>query len=403
LKLWGLSGVVRGRSFVQSFLFLFAFIVAVAQPVWAKVSCERFLVQRNPRDTPVELRSLKSIRSLRVATYNVAGLLFHTDRAQFVARFEREHAGRINDRHSKPLPVPPEKPHWQLPNLAKAINDLDFDIGVLQEAGDRESLTHFNSKFLDDKYRVIVLEGNDPQVKNIAFLVKRDLPFDFELHSYRREMWKDPRTPYDPPHRLFSRDVPVLLVRAAGQDMNTKPLFIVMGNHPKAKRRSTRLPPEIADRDPENKVERTEQINRAVEIANEYRAQYGEDLPIITAGDFNGDFGRESVYAALRAANFTDTMDLSYVPVPRNDRFSHIYFPPNDEPVQRLQLDGILVSDSLRDCADFSAVYRYRRADNGEQFPLPRTIAERSKQPSDHWPVWAEFDFQKILSKNATP
>jgi hypothetical protein len=157
LKGWRVLGVNQVSLFIHKLLFVVAFVVAITQPVFAQSECEKFLVSRGA-PVPEGIRSIESIASLKVVTYNVANLLFHIDPANFAERYSRDQARRARERNQRPLPVPPEKPLWQLPDLAKAIKDLDFDIGVLQEAGDAETLFNFNEKYLGSKYRVIMLE-----------------------------------------------------------------------------------------------------------------------------------------------------------------------------------------------------------------------------------------------------
>ena len=64
-----------------------------------------------------------------------------------------------------------------------------------------------------------------------------------------------------------------------------------------------------------------------------------------------------------------------------------------------LFLDSILLVPPFQDLVLSAQVYRYKNADGTEK-PIPTTFEERKKNPSDHYPVYAEIDLQKILKKD---
>lgn len=360
------------------------FIASSSQAV-ADLRCERFLVAANPMSSP---RAIDQIDSLRIGTYNVENLVMHLGHYEPIP-------GSPGSMHQVTQPM--AKPLAKIKGVAKAILDMDLDIVVLQEVENIKALEALNHTYLEDRYTPLLINGNDPRGIDIAFLVKKDLPFEIENHSFRRETWFDPRTRGSRSTRLFSRDLPVLVVRAQGQPKNSAPLFIVMGTHFKSKRtyRDTGAP----DRDPDSRIARTAQVNRAVEIIGRYREEYGSDLPILFAGDFNGAVPHEPEFEPLRRrAGLLDAFDLSKTRRSRTDRVTHIYFPGENLAPERNQLDAIFVSPELHDSVLDAEAYRYKNQD-GLPWPLPKYKRIRDKNPSDHWPVNVTVKFKKLLER----
>ena len=172
-----------------------------------------------------------------------------------------------------------------------------------------------------------------------------------------------------PPRPLFSRDLPQRIVRAEG---SAKPLFIVFGTHFKSKR----------DRpgDPESRIVAKAQAERAAQVIEEARKEFGADVPLMLAGDFNGDVNKDDTFDALwKQAKLLNSLDLRQPPVPLSERVTHTYH-PREGPAHLAQMDAVAVSGASRLCAGRRDLLRRRRQDQGH----PRTYEERSKNPSDH-------------------
>jgi hypothetical protein len=240
--------------------------------------------------------------------------------------------------------------------------------------------------------------------------VKKDLPLKIEAHSYKDQAWVDPRSEHPQPHRLFSRDLPVLLVRPKNAMPNAPPMFILAGTHFKSKRPPTE--PHARELDPESAVLRGAQAERAAEILDEYRRLYGDNIPIMLAGDFNGAVNLEPEFDSLKkGSHFEDAFDLLKNRPTPEQRITHIFYAKKGKRGARpSQLDAVLVSPALRDAIKNAQVYRYRDPVTGQLIKyrnkdtglptddLPGTKRQRDQNPSDHWPVLVVFDFAKFLA-----
>ncbi|MFA6093308.1 MAG: hypothetical protein WCU88_10255 [Elusimicrobiota bacterium] len=341
----------------------------VAEAVHAQAGA--FLSQKNARPALAQ-RSLESIEELNIGTYNLLNLF------QMVGKYLQVQRGGLQQ-----LKKPKAKEEQQRLEQGKAILDLKLDVLVVQEVENVEALEAFNRHFLGGAYRVFLIEGNDERGIDIGFLVKKDLPMEIEQRSHKGEKWNDPVFGAGSP--IFSRDLTSLIFRAQGQ---VRPLFIFFGGHFKSKR----------DRpgDRESAVMRRAQMERAAEIMGRYRKEFGNDVPLMLAADFNGDLNAGSEFAAFwKKAGLINSLDLGDAPVPMKDRVTHTYH-PGKGPVSAVQMDGVLVSASMRRLVARSGIYRYKNPDGSER-PIPKTRKERDKNPSDHFPLWLKLKFQPLL------
>ena len=325
--------------------------------------------------SPVQKRALSSIKQLKVGTYNVLNLF------NSVGKHEPDPA---NPGKLKQVTPAAPKDDAALRGEGKAILESDLDLVVLQEVEDIQALNDFNNRHLDGRYRTFLIEGNDERGIDVAFLVKKDLPFDVEYRTHKDDAWVDPILG-GPPRPLFSRDLPQMIVRAEG---SAKPLFIVFGTHFKSKR----------DRpgDPESRIVAKAQAERAAQVIEEARKEFGADVPLMLAGDFNGDVNKDDTFDALwKQAKLLNSLDLRQPPVPLSERVTHTYH-PREGPAHLAQMDAVAVSGSLKALVQDAAIYRYR-GDDGKTKAIPRTYEERSKNPSDHFPLFITLDFQPLV------
>src|SRR5690606_35674360 len=91
--------------------------------------------------------------------------------------------------------------------------------------------------------------------------------------------------------KLFSRDVPVLHVRLQETSNVDPPDFIIMGTHYKSQRDRAH--------DVGSRFLRERQVKKTLEIVEFYQKQYGENIPVVLAGDFNGDIHRNPEFQSL--------------------------------------------------------------------------------------------------------
>jgi predicted Rossmann-fold nucleotide-binding protein len=321
------------------------------------------------------VRALAAIKQLKIGSYNVENLFDHVG----------EHVpDPANPGKLKKISDAKPKPEWALREEGRIILENDLDILTLAEVEDIQALEDFNTRFLEGKYRTFLIEGNDERGIDIAFLVKKDMPLEIEQRSHKEETWVDPVLGGGP-KPLFSRDLTSLVVRAPGKP---QPLFVLFGTHYKSKR-------DRDGRDPESVIMRTAQVQRTAEVMDRYRKEFGADVPMMIAGDFNGDVAAEAAYKPLfDAAGLADSFDAAPVPSSSEERVTHTYH-PRGEPAHYAQMDAVLVSQSLRGAVQSAKVYRYKNPDGTER-PIPKTYEERELNPSDHFPLFVTLDFAHI-------
>ncbi|MFM8269833.1 MAG: endonuclease/exonuclease/phosphatase family protein [Pseudomonadota bacterium] len=347
-------------------------VVCLSQLVWAE---ENFLKHSHPK------KPLESIGSLRVGTYNLLNL------------FEKK--GKIHGAGPKELFTifpegrrPMEEALKSLENLkaqAKVIINNQYDVLAVVEVENLIALSAFSEQFLDGEYDSYLIEGNDPRGIDVGFLVRSSIPLEVEQRSHREETWNDP-TLDGKKVRLFSRDLPSLIFRTS---KNSKPAMIYFGTHFKSKR----------DRpnDPESRILRQAQVERASEIVKAYEKEFGTNVPLFLSGDFNGEIAREKEFVSLnRVASLTDSFDVVSPPLNEKERITHSYFPKDGRP-KWAQLDAVLANQAGTKFVNDAKVPHYHD-ENGNEIPVPQSYDELKKsQPSDHYPVHVELDFKNLI------
>ncbi len=325
---------------------------------------------------PQNFESFSQERKLKVATYNVLNL------KEMVGRFEP------NPATGKRIKTKPEKAKAQeaIDGVAAAIKEISPDILFLQEVEGLESLGAFATRELENQWRPLIMKGNDGRGIHIGVLVKNSVPLSFEYRSHRDEPFSSDKHP--DLQKVFSRDFPVLIAKSPSDHT---PLFILAGVHGKSKRTDNHS-------DPESREIRTAQAERMVDIIQFYQEKY-PNIPILLLGDFNAEPSREPEYQALRDFNLKDAFDLIPNPLPTGspERITHT-FHPQEGSRKASQLDSILIVPPIQNIVLDAKVYRYKNPD-GSIKPLPQTYEEREQNPSDHFPIWADLDLQKLLGR----
>ncbi len=373
------------RYLASLFLALSLVLVAPQYQAQATIVCEKYLVAA---DTTTPKRALEKIEELKVGTYNVENLFMHLG-----------HHEPAEDGNMRRMTPQKNKPITKIQGVARAILDMNLDIVALEEVENIEALEELNTEFLESRYIPVLVRGNDPRGIEVAFLIKKDLPFEIENFSFKNETWVDSRRDSDRPSKLFSRDLPALIVRAKGQPKDSKPLFVFMGTHYKSKRASNN--PNSQNQDPESSIVRGAQVDRTVDIIARLKEEYGQDLPVMMAGDFNGSVRFEPEFTPLRSrGNMTDAFDAMRTKVSDTERTTHVYFPDRGAEADQNQIDAVFVSPELKDLVVDARVYRYKDA-NGRPFPMPKTKKLRDRNPSDHWPVMVTLKFKPLRDRAA--
>ena len=253
--------------------------------------------------------------------------------------------------------------------VAKSILDIDADILMLVEVGGEESLTHFNRYFLNDQYIPYFIPGNSRRSIDLAFLVKKDLPFQFAPRT-NKEIAVEVETYTGKYTSKFSRDVAELRM-SDGAELK----LILLLTHLKSKISS--------DEDHKGTDVRTAE---AKALANLYRALRSElpEVPIVIGGDFNAPLD-SSEFDELNQTDVTDFYNV--VQRPLDDRVTLVHFDYFGV-AHPETLDYLLISPHLRGRVndDQSYTYRYK---GFYDIPndLPHERKERYQMPSDHFPV----------------
>ncbi|MCC6276627.1 MAG: hypothetical protein IT289_01785 [Oligoflexia bacterium] len=267
-----------------------------------------------------------------------------------------------------------------LKETSEVIREVSPDIAVLTEIADKESLDRLNDSFLNSEYRTFFIQGNDP-VLNVAFVVRKSVPFEIEHVSHAHLKWFDPATRTEIP--LFSRDLPMLIFRKSGEET---PAFVFMGTHNKSKRNR--------DGDPQSRLWRRAQIDGAAQIAKDLKRRFGAEVPILFGGDFNTDI-QESGDMNILWREFTDSFMVAKETLPLYQRITHSYIPRRGRP-QYHQMDTILISKEAKINVKRADVYRFKDR-NGKDKPLPRKHKDRDRNPSDHFPVVIDISIFDLL------
>ena len=325
-------------------------------------------------DAPSLSRSLESIKELKVGTLNALSLL--TRPAEH--RWDPDKRALVESRPEE------QKSEEHRRQIAAVLQDNDLDVMVLNEVESPQALEAFNRDYLGGAYRTFTLPGNDRFGITTGFLVKKDIPIEVEARTFKDESYFD--TAQHRRRRVFTRDLPALVLRPAG---DSRPLLVVLGTHMKSKRMNN--PGQSGDNMDIRKV----QADATASIIARFQAEFGRDVPMLLAGDFNGEPEDPTFADFFRRTRFVDGFDALPKRLSLQERMTHLWFPEGGGVVPR-QLDAIFVSPSLRALVKGVRTGRFRDA-SGKPLPVPSTYADRLKDPSDHYPVLLTLDFQPVV------
>lgn len=271
-----------------------------------------------------------------------------------------------------------QKSQKKLWGLAQAIKEIQPDILMMVEVGGEESLKNFNQHFLQDAFDLYFVEGNARRGIDLAFLVSRNLGLPVEARS-NRDLKVEVSTWLGKEVAIFSRDIAEL--RLGGSEGT--PALILLLVHLKSKLGS--------ESDVGGRNLRTAEAFALSEFYESLRKKYPE-VPIIVGGDLNEDLSSLD----LARLQHTDLIDPNEVlGTPREERITYVHYDYYDAPEPKV-IDYLLISPHLVKSVvrEKSATYRYR-GHYGEREPLPTSRKERSRLPSDHYPVVLTLDVEK--------
>lgn len=299
----------------------------------------------------------------------------------------------------------PIKPLTQLRGIARVIASEQPDIVLACEVGGKEALANLSRLFLDDRYEALATPRVSDRGIDTGFLVRRDLGWTTQLISHAKEPvpFKYPHeidpvafevsallAPTlnlgDPNRRRLSRDIPELRLFASGA---TAPTLVILLAHLKSGFDPDRI-------DPGGAVRRAAEVLAMLRIRDGILAELGPDAPLVIAGDFNGQAARSDTAAEFAPLYATTDLEDALEIAGRDplDRLTHVtYYLATG---RATQLDYIFVSQSLRDkvMPQGTYVHRYRFEDGTGELQMPRSIRDRARLPSDHFPVACTLDLK---------
>ncbi|HPI40490.1 MAG TPA: hypothetical protein PLJ21_06775 [Pseudobdellovibrionaceae bacterium] len=274
------------------------------------------------------------------------------------------------------------KPLKKLHALAKVILDIHADIYMFCEVGGAESLNHFNRLFLNSEFSTCLIEGNSDRNIDVGFLIRKGLPFYFDLQTNKNHRLEVPEklARNNAVTQLFSRDVTELRLF---EKCTENPFLLCLLTHLK----STRDPHNI---DPNGSLKRTAEVKGLVEIYQDLKLK-NPKTPILVCGDFNGNASLQKtdpefkiIYEVL---DLKDILELAQVEKEARSTFYQV----SNISLTRTegkQIDFCFLNTEAQKHLQIPSVQVYRYKDEfGSPLPPPKTLAEKQGHPSDHYPV----------------
>ncbi|MEK2688172.1 endonuclease/exonuclease/phosphatase family protein [Bdellovibrio sp. GT3] len=285
-------------------------------------------------------------------------------------------------------------------DIAKALQEINADVIMLCEVGGFESLKNFNQLFMNSAYSPCLIEGNSDRNIDVGFLIRKELPFYFDLLSNKARpinyLYPHERQSLAQGYQVkggkvtsshkFSRDVVEL--RLFKQDKE-KPFMIIMLTHLKS-----RLDPERID--PNGFERRQAELRTLLEIYRELE-QNNPQIPILVAGDFNGNAGILNTDEEFRDIySTTGLKDVFEVANLTPEQRATFYQVKSSARTEGRQIDFAFLSPLMQGLlkADSAKAFRYRD-ELGSERGVPQTMEAKQRIPSDHYPI--VFEIENII------
>lgn len=291
--------------------------------------------------------------------------------------------------------------------LAHIFKTENPDLILFCEVGGLESLKNFNHLFLNDAYSPALIEGNSDRHIDVGFLVRKEIGFYFDVISnknrslnflypheieYNRHHQNSESAKLYTSHK-FSRDVAEL--HFFEKDPN-KPFLITLLTHLKS-----RLDPQFVD--PNGFERRRAELGSLVEIYQELETKYKGQVPILVAGDFNGQATKqepEPEFAELYSkTNLIDVCDLASLS--KEQRATYFQVSRSNRAEGR-QIDYCFLSPRLQAHLKPGSVRVHRYQDHkGLPLDPPTSLDAKSLLPSDHYPLIFELEQIPVISPSS--
>lgn len=278
------------------------------------------------------------------------------------------------------------KPLNKLLKLKKYLLEMNADLILLTEVGGEESLRNFNQYFLNNDYRVALIEGNSDRSIDVGYLIHKRVTTHFNLVSNKDRpinfWYAHERNQPDQPSHRFSRDAAEL--HFFDRDMD-QPCFIFILTHLKSP-----LDPEGID--PLGTARREAELKALVEIYKNLHQQF-PNTPMAVCGDLNGNATRlntdKEFFEIYRSTDLEDVLELAQKPM--EERYT--FYPlKSGTLLPGRQIDFALLSNKAKAFLDHSSCSVFRYEINARGRPLgPVTYEEKLALPSDHYPLFFEL------------
>lgn len=280
--------------------------------------------------------------------------------------------------------------------LARALKDINADVVMLCEVGGFESLKNFNDLFLDGTYSPILTEGNSDRNIDVGFLIRKNMPFYFDLQSnkhrpinylypHERDSVSSVNTPAT--SHKFSRDVAEL--RLFKKDVE-KPFLGILLTHLKS-----RLDPEGID--PKGYERRQAELLTLIDIYREFVEKH-PGTPSMVVGDFNGNAGLNNTDEEFKPLyEKTELKDVLEITGLSPENRATFYQVRSTSRTEGRQIDYCFMAPTLASHLKNNSAFVYRYKDEfGMDLGIPMTLDAKLKLPSDHYPIVFEIENLKI-------
>lgn len=287
------------------------------------------------------------------------------------------------------------KDDWAISELAKAANEINADIYVIQEVSRIEALKYLVKRYLNDEYEVVSERGNVAG-SQIGFLIKKSLDIDFELKTHKDITYSKRHGIYRAGEPVFVRDLPELYLRqkdGSSISPSQAPDIVVLGAHFKSKMKTR------GDR--ESSIKREYEAQMSAVIIQNLEKRFNREVPIVLAGDFNTEVMKSKETESLRFV-LKDSLTLMGNKLSPDQRVTHTLHSYKGK-VSARQIDGLLINNAMARKLIDARVYHYRDSlgqekifVNGSQTKFyPLTYQQRSTNPSDHMPIIGIYDMTR--------
>jgi len=269
--------------------------------------------------------------------------------------------------------VRPNKELNKIQMLAYTFNLINADIYFLSEVGGAQSLENFNQHFLGNHFDIYHEEGNSPRGIDVAYMVRKNLPYEFKLTSFKNKTLRGPTKK----KLKFSRNLLQLSLRKKKEKNPWLTLLLV---HLKSKLSNPN--------DFEGSDQRRAEVNSIISHYQKMQKKMNGKGAIILGGDMNSIATIQEVEPEFdllyRKTDLKDIHDLKNSTL--EERCSYVHFQGGRRYLN--QLDYLFLSETLHSKIIYKQSYNFHYLNkHGEAIIFPENRKERQLLPSDHYPV----------------